>query len=144
MMKRLAVFAMAAAMFAGANMLHAQCNGDSKGHCSGACRAAAKGEKNSLSQMKTVTKDEVAQLIKAGNVTVVDARSADQYKAGHIEGAVIFSKNALPADKNAKLVFYCGGTRCPLSHQAAKKALDLGYKNVMVFSGGWAEWNKNS
>ncbi|HVZ40557.1 MAG TPA: rhodanese-like domain-containing protein [Candidatus Kapabacteria bacterium] len=143
MMKHLAVFAMAAAMFAGTTMLHAQCSGDAKGHCSGSCRVS-KSEKNSLSQLKTVTKDEVARLIKAGNVTVMDARSEDQYKAGHIEGAVMFSQAALPADKNAKLIFYCGGTRCPLSHQAAKKAADLGYKNIMVFSGGWAEWNKNS
>lgn len=145
MMKRLTTLALAAGMFLGAAALQAQECPTSTSKCGTkkACCPSKSGA-NQLSKLSTVTKEQLAQMISNGQVVVVDARDANTYAAGHIEGAINFVAASLPADKNAKLVFYCGGARCPLSHQAAKKALDQGYKNVMVYSGGWSDWNKNS
>jgi rhodanese-related sulfurtransferase len=81
-------------------------------------------------------------MLQAGNVTIVDARDANSFAAGHINGAINLASTTLPADKNTKLVFYCGGTFCSAAPKAAKMAIAQGYKNVMVFHGGWAEWSK--
>jgi rhodanese-related sulfurtransferase len=83
------------------------------------------------------------------DVMLIDSRPKQpRYDKGHIPTAVSlpdsqFEKMAadvLPADKNTKLIFYCGGAECPLSHQSAWKAEALGYVNVHVYSGGDPEW----
>jgi rhodanese-related sulfurtransferase len=49
-------------------------------------------------------------------VVLIDARPADEYRAGHIPGAVnIYAENIkaeasrLPKDKSAPIIFYCRG-----------------------------------
>jgi rhodanese-related sulfurtransferase len=84
----------------------------------------------------------------AENIMVIDSRPyKPMYIKGHIPGAVSipdteFDKKTdlLPADKNALLIFYCGGVECKLSHKSAQKAEKLGYKNVKVFAKGFPEW----
>jgi rhodanese-related sulfurtransferase len=46
----------------------------------------------------------------------------------------------LPANKDALLIFYCGGVKCKLSHKSAMKAEKLGYTNVKVFAEGYPVW----
>lgn len=84
------------------------------------------------------------------NVMVIDSRpKRAKYDNGHIPMAVsipdtYFNKmvDQLPKDKNALLVFYCGGLKCPLSHKSAFKAEALGYTNVKVFAEGFPGWMK--
>lgn len=81
----------------------------------------------------------------ADGAVVFDARGADDYKAGHIPGAKNLpvkdvSADTLGANKDAVLVFYCGSTQCPLSKQAAAKAVELGYKNVRTYEKGVKGW----
>ncbi len=81
---------------------------------------------------------------------VIDSRpKRKKYNEGHIPGALSIPdtqfdklKGLLPADKDALVVFYCGGLKCPLSHKSAFKAEALGYKNVKVFALGYPEWEK--
>lgn len=143
MIKRLATIALAAGLMFSASQLSAQC---CSGHSGSGC---TKGQQQQRTPEKgagisEINKEKLQKMLSAGGVTVLDARSQDQYDAGHIQGAVLFASNVLPADKNAALVFYCGGVRCPASHKAAKKALELGYTNVMVYKDGWAGWSANS
>jgi len=84
----------------------------------------------------------------AEDVMVIDARpKRAKYDKGHIPMAVSipysqFDKgtNQLPQDKNALLIFYCGGQKCKLSHKSAQKAEALGYNNVKVFADGFPGW----
>lgn len=79
------------------------------------------------------------------DVMIIDARpEKPKYIKGHVPMAVSipntkFDKMAdkLPKDKNALLIYYCGGLKCKLSHKSAKKAEALGYKNVKVFAKGF-------
>ena len=48
----------------------------------------------------------------------------------------------LPADKKTRLIFYCGGPKCPLSLKSANKAKALGYTNIMLFQAGYPAWKK--
>lgn len=82
------------------------------------------------------------------DVLVVDSRPAKRrYEVGHIPGAISlpdtqFDKltTLLPEDKNQKLIFYCGGLKCKLSHKSAFKAEALGYTNIAVYADGMPDW----
>lgn len=99
----------------------------------------------------TVEKDFVARHVTVPmdeNVMIIDSRPyKPKYVKGHIPGAVSIpfsefdkKKDLLPKNKNALLIFYCGGLKCKLSHKSAKKAEALGYKTVKVFAKGFPEW----
>ena len=82
------------------------------------------------------------------DMLIVDSRpKRKKYDKGHIPSAISIPdsqfdklKDQLPQDKNAQLIFYCGGFKCPLSHKSAAKAINLGYKNVKVFAAGYPAW----
>jgi rhodanese-related sulfurtransferase len=89
-----------------------------------------------------------AQLAAGEPLLLVDSRpKQNKYDKGHIPGAVSIPdtkfdvfKGMLPSDKAFPIVFYCGGTKCKLSHKSAKKAMDMGYTNVKVFAHGYPKW----
>lgn len=79
---------------------------------------------------------------------IIDSRpKRAKYDRGHIPMAVsmpdtYFEKmtDKLPQDKEALLIFYCGGLKCKLSHKSAGKAEALGYTNVKVYAAGFPGW----
>jgi rhodanese-related sulfurtransferase len=81
-------------------------------------------------------------------VMIIDSRpAARQFDPGHISGAINipdtqFDKLAdtLPADKTTRLIFYCGGLDCMLSHNSAFKAEKLGYTAISVYAEGMPDW----
>lgn len=81
-------------------------------------------------------------------VTVIDVNGSNSYAAGHVPGAIDFASkgselaSALPADKNALIVAYCGGPSCSAYKKAASKAAELGYTNVKHLSAGISGWKK--
>lgn len=44
--------------------------------------------------------------------------------------------------KDVPLVFYCQGPMCWMSYNAALRAIQLGYKNVLWYRGGLEAWQK--
>lgn len=93
-----------------------------------------------------ITHAELLAVIKAKSAVIFDVNGTDSYKAGHIPGAIDFETNektiakALPADKNALVIAYCGSPQCPAWKDAAKAASALGYTNVKHYSGGISGW----
>lgn len=82
-------------------------------------------------------------------MTLIDARTKDEYQEAHITGAISipeksFEENIqlLPADKKALLVFYCNGVKCGKSKKAALKAVARGYTNVLVYGEGFPVWEE--
>jgi rhodanese-related sulfurtransferase len=49
-------------------------------------------------------------------------------------------RKVLGADKNKKIVIYCGFTKCGRSHNAASWAKKLGYTNLYRMPGGITAW----
>jgi rhodanese-related sulfurtransferase len=82
------------------------------------------------------------------DVMIIDSRPfKPKYVKGHIPMAVSIPNtqfdnltHLLPENKDALLIFYCGGLKCPLSHKSAFKAEALGYTNVKVFAKGYPGW----
>ncbi len=81
-------------------------------------------------------------------VVVIDVNGSNSYAKGHIPGAVDFAStggdltSALPSNKDALVVAYCGGPSCSAYKKAAQKAADLGYTNVKHLSAGISGWKK--
>ncbi len=91
---------------------------------------------------------EVKALLGTKKATIIDVNGSDSYAKGHVPGALDFDAiekdfaKALPADKTALVVAYCGNPRCTAYQAAAKAAEKLGYKNVKHMSAGISGWNK--
>lgn len=96
-----------------------------------------------------VSAEQVVELIlSTPKLVAIDSRHTEEFAKGHIESAV----NLLDTDTNSEtlarhthgkdipVLFYCNGERCLRSSNAAKIAVDLGYKKVYWFRGGWMEW----
>ncbi|HVT70553.1 MAG TPA: rhodanese-like domain-containing protein [Trebonia sp.] len=87
--------------------------------------------------------DAVALLAEPGT-TFLDANPESRYRRGHIPGAVNVDPgavaDALPADRDARLVFYCRDTSCGAAPAAARRAARLGYGNVSVMPEGITGW----
>ena len=78
---------------------------------------------------------------------VFDDNGADRYAKGHIPTAKhlpadAVTAEALPADKAAMLVFYCGTDKCTACHHAADAAIALGYTNVWIMPEGIKGWEE--
>src|SRR5439155_23496205 len=72
-----------------------------------------------------VTREDLLERARAGAVTVLDVRPAEEYAAGHIPGAVSIPLDELaerlaelPADQ--EVVAYCRGAYCVLAHDAVR------------------------
>ena len=91
----------------------------------------------------------IAELKKAiadKKVVVIDVNGSDSYKEGHVPSALNFADiqtnlgGALPKDKDALVVAYCGGPACHAYTKAADAATKLGYTNVKHLSAGISGW----
>ncbi len=75
---------------------------------------------------------------------IIDARTAEEFSEGHIEGAILIpeyeiaarAENELP-DKDALILVYCRSGR--RSKIASEELVKLGYTNVKEF-GGIIDW----
>jgi rhodanese-related sulfurtransferase len=91
---------------------------------------------------------DLKKAISEKKVVVIDVNGSDSYKAAHIPGAVDFESSkeklatALPKDKGALVVAYCGGPKCSAYKSAAKAAVALGYTNVKHLSAGISGWTE--
>lgn len=104
---------------------------------------------NSVSGTVLVNAEQTVDLILAyPMLAVIDSRHADEFAKGHIEGAINLLDTHTTAKtlaqfvhgKDIPVLFYCNGERCLRSSNAARIAVDLGYKKVYWFRGGWKEW----
>ena len=96
-------------------------------------------------RIKEATPQQVADLLRRGDVQLADVREKDEWNAGFIPGAVHVPKSYLEQwaedripDKDKTTVLYCaGGVR---SVMAADTLAKLGYTNVISMSGGFNRW----
>lgn len=92
--------------------------------------------------------DEIDDFIAEGAL-LVDARSAEDYREGHLEGAVSLPlgqadvlleqfKREVPLERT--LILYCSGFGCPDSHELGMRLIRSGYTDILVYEGGFPEW----
>ena len=91
--------------------------------------------------------DVKAAIDKKEKAIILDVRDPDEYKAGHIPGAVHVSRGKLEftvwdkvTDRNAKIYVYC--LTAARSALATKALNDMGYKNAVLMDSHFEEWIK--
>lgn len=95
---------------------------------------------------KNVSVTEAKSMIDKGGVVVLDVRTPDEYRAGHLKEAKLanvndagFDANIAKLDKNKPVVVYCAvGGR---SARASDIMVQKGFKNVYNVSGGYNAWS---
>jgi rhodanese-related sulfurtransferase len=86
-------------------------------------------------------------LLDKGGVLFIDCREPNEYKSGHVPGAINIPRGLLEfqigskiTEKNAPVVMYCkSGGRASLACCSVQR---MGYKNVKNMDGGWQAWAK--
>ncbi len=53
-----------------------------------------------------------------------------------------FLQRTVGGDQSRPLVFYCAGNHCWMSYNAALRAINLGYRNVIWYRGGLNAWTQ--
>ncbi len=89
---------------------------------------------------------EVKELSAAKKAIIIDVNGTESYDKGRVPGALNYEAikdklaSALPADKDALIIAYCGNPKCKAYKEAAEAAQKLGYKNVKHMSAGIKGW----
>lgn len=85
----------------------------------------------------------------AGNVQMVDARSEMDFAMGHIPGAINVPSSTAEGgavgfsgilDKSLPVIVYCDGLTCGKSLIVAKRLIELGFRDVSVYTDGIDGW----
>jgi len=97
-------------------------------------------------EIKEISVQEADELLKKnGKYLLLDVREKDEYREGHLEGALSLPRGFLEikiesavSDKSTPILAYCaGGVRSLLAANALK---EMGYQNVISMSGGYTAW----
>ncbi|ANE75641.1 rhodanese-like domain-containing protein [Dickeya solani] len=103
--------------------------------------------KSKLSKVKEVARGEAIQLINKEEAVVIDTRNRDDYRRGHIAGAI----NLLPNDiKNGSLselekhkaqpvIVVCANGMA--SREPAENLFNAGFERVVILKDGLAGWS---
>ena len=95
-------------------------------------------------EVETIDRAELIERLRRGDVVLVDVRPAEEFEAGHIEGArsipIAELKERLaelPADR--EVVAYCRGPFCAYAHHAVRTLQSAG-RTARRMEEGWPEW----
>lgn len=95
---------------------------------------------------KAINEIEFSKRMNRGRTTVLDVRTPEEYKEGHIKNAInynvmdslAFEKQIATLPQNKKYLLYCkGGVR---SGKALVKMQQRGFKHLYHLSGGISAW----
>lgn len=94
--------------------------------------------------MEPVSREELKQRLALGLVTVLDVRPLEEYRLGHVPGALNVPLDELEArlaqfDAAQEIVAYCRSTYCVLSFEAVALLREHGFK-VRRLEDGFPEW----
>jgi rhodanese-related sulfurtransferase len=91
-----------------------------------------------------ISRAELRERLAKGDVVLVDVRPAEEYGAGHIEGA-----RSIPLEElderlpelpdDAEIIAYCRGPFCAYAHEAVRRMRSAG-RTARRLDDGWPEW----
>ena len=97
-------------------------------------------------ELEPVTLRDLERRIRAGDVTVIDVRPADEFVAGHIPGALSFplarlKRGRLDLPRHREVVAYCRGPYCVYAVEAVALLRRRGFRARRAADGigGWRE-----
>jgi rhodanese-related sulfurtransferase/DNA-binding HxlR family transcriptional regulator len=94
--------------------------------------------------VEAIGRDELLARLRRRDVVLVDVRPAEEFAAGHIEGA-----RSIPVDEleqrldelpeDTEIVAYCRGPFCAYAHEAVRRLRSAG-RSARRLEEGWPEW----
>src|SRR5579875_2152994 len=94
--------------------------------------------------VETIGREELLARLGRGEVVLIDVRPAEEFAAGHIDGArsvpldeLEQQLDSLPLD--AEIVAYCRGPYCAFAHDAVRTLARTG-RRARRLEDGWPEW----
>jgi len=90
--------------------------------------------------MEPVAREALLKLVRQGAVTVLDVRPADEFKAGHLAGALSVPLKELKLrlseiPRGQEIVAYCRGPYCVLSVEAVELLRAEGFQAIRIEEG---------
>ena len=110
--------------------------------------------KEPLSQLpELLSLDEFADFVENQRGIVLDARPEIFHRLGHVPGALSLPRDdfenvyptlqtTLESDLSQPIVIYCTNASCEDAELVKKALTALGFQQLKIFPGGWAEWTK--
>jgi rhodanese-related sulfurtransferase/predicted transcriptional regulator len=96
-------------------------------------------------EVEALDRDELLKRLRRRDVVLVDVRPADEFEAGHIEGAQSIPLaeleqhlDELPSDR--EVIAYCRGPFCVMAHEAVHRLRAAGLP-ARRLDEGWPEWH---
>lgn len=106
-----------------------------------------------IAGVSTVSAEQVIKALTSDKPPLlIDARIKADREYGYIETSISLpdidtnceTLRKIITDKNKYLMFYCNGVQCGRSVVSIKVALSCGYRNLLWFRGGFAEWKEKN
>jgi rhodanese-related sulfurtransferase/DNA-binding HxlR family transcriptional regulator len=95
-------------------------------------------------EVEAISRDALLKRLRRSDVVLVDVRPAEEFDAGHIQGALSIPLDELderiaelPA--GSEIVAYCRGAFCAYAHEAVRMLRAEG-RSARRLEGGWPEW----
>lgn len=87
---------------------------------------------------------DLLRMAREGEVTVIDVRPENEYRAGHVKGAINvplaeLEKRLAHLPQDREVVAYCRGPYCMLAFEAVEKLRNRGFR-ARRLEGGYPEW----
>jgi rhodanese-related sulfurtransferase len=99
---------------------------------------------NARDKLEPVGREKLLDLMRSGEIVLLDVRPAEEYRAGHIAGAVSVPVNdlerrlaELPADR--EVIAYCRGPYCIMAYDAVQRLRSHGRAARRLVE-GFPEW----
>ncbi|HSN95593.1 MAG TPA: rhodanese-like domain-containing protein, partial [Nitrososphaeraceae archaeon] len=99
-----------------------------------------------------LNKSEMETLVEEGSVLLVDSRMTADFAAASIPGAVSLPVTSSLAQrisalagvaKTRQIVVFCQSSQCKFSDEIAHFLKFNGYRNVLIYRGGFLDWIKD-
>jgi rhodanese-related sulfurtransferase len=101
--------------------------------------------------VRSISIEQAILKYREGKALFADARSPEDYAAGHIKGALNLPEqqedqwlNAIVTDEEPDrlIITYCDGQHCPLAQRLAQELHQAGFDNVYYLPDGWKKWQE--
>jgi rhodanese-related sulfurtransferase/DNA-binding HxlR family transcriptional regulator len=95
-------------------------------------------------EVEAISRNELLKRLRRSDVVLIDVRPAEEFDAGHIDGALSIPLDELPErlaelPDDAEVVAYCRGAFCAYAHDAVRQLRAAG-RPARRLEGGWPEW----